>query len=49
MEISRPRHGVKAGQANRRFLDASLFNKLVLEPYREANFDPHTGPFPMGV
>ena len=39
-----PRYGVKAGQANPRFLDASLFKDLVLTPYREANFGPHTGP-----
>ena len=40
-----PRYGPKAGQANPRFLDASLFKDLVLTPYREANFGPHTGPF----
>ena len=40
-----PRYGVKAGQINARFLDASLFKDLVLTPYREANFGPHTGPF----
>jgi uncharacterized protein YecE (DUF72 family) len=39
------RYGVKAGQANPRFLDARLFNDLVLTPYREANFEPHAGPF----
>jgi uncharacterized protein YecE (DUF72 family) len=39
------RYGVKAGQANPRFLDARLFNDLVLTPYREAKFGPHTGPF----
>ena len=39
------RYGVKAGQPNPRFLDAKLFNDLVLTPYREAKFEPHTGPF----
>ena len=39
------RYGVKAGQPNPRFLDAKLFKDLVLTPYREANFQPHTGPF----
>jgi uncharacterized protein YecE (DUF72 family) len=39
------RYGVKAGQANPRFLDAQLFNDLVLAPYREAKFEPHAGPF----
>lgn len=40
-----PRYGVKAGQPNRRFLDAKLFTDLFLTPYREAKFEPHTGPF----
>jgi uncharacterized protein YecE (DUF72 family) len=39
------RYGVKAGQPNPRFLDAELFKELVLAPYREARFEPHTGPF----
>jgi len=39
------RYGTKAGQSNPRFLDAKLFNDLVLTPYREAKFEPHTGPF----
>ena len=39
------RYGVKAGQPNPRFLDAKLFNELVLTPYREATLEPHTGPF----
>ncbi|MFO0699499.1 MAG: DUF72 domain-containing protein [Nitrospira sp.] len=39
------RYGVKAGQPNPRFLDAKLFNDLVLTPYREAKFEPHAGPF----
>jgi uncharacterized protein YecE (DUF72 family) len=38
------RYGAKAGQSNPRFLDARLFNDLVLAPYREAQFQPHTGP-----
>lgn len=41
----RGRYGAKAGQLNPRFLDATLFKDLVLTPYREANFHPHTGPF----
>jgi len=40
-----PRYGPRAGQPNLRFLDAKLFNELVLTPYREARFEPHTGPF----
>lgn len=39
------RYGAKAGQPNPRFLDAKLFTELVLTPYREAKFEPHTGPF----
>ena len=39
-----PRYGARAGQPNPRFLDAKLFNELVLTPYREAKFEPHTGP-----
>jgi uncharacterized protein YecE (DUF72 family) len=39
------RYGPKAGQPNPRFLDAKLFNELVLTPYREARFEPHMGPF----
>lgn len=39
------RYGPKAGQPNPRFLDAKLFNELVLTPYREAKFEPHMGPF----
>lgn len=38
------RYGLKAGQTNTRFLDAKLFNELVLAPYREAKFEPHMGP-----
>jgi uncharacterized protein YecE (DUF72 family) len=39
------RYGVRAGQPNPRFLDAKLFNDLVLTPYRDAKFEHHTGPF----
>ncbi|MGH7181547.1 MAG: DUF72 domain-containing protein [Nitrospiraceae bacterium] len=39
------RYGVRAGQLNPRFLDAKLFNNLVLAPYRDAKFEPHAGPF----
>jgi uncharacterized protein YecE (DUF72 family) len=39
------RYGPRAGQSNPRFLDAKLFNELVLTPYREAQFQPHAGPF----
>jgi hypothetical protein len=42
---SHARYGVKAGQPNPRFLDAKLFNEMVLTPYRDAKFEPHTGPF----
>jgi uncharacterized protein YecE (DUF72 family) len=42
---NQPRYGPRAGQPNPRFLDATLFNELVLTPYREAQFQPHTGPF----
>ncbi len=40
-----PRYGSKAGQPNPNFLDAKLFNELVLKSYREAKFEPHAGPF----
>ena len=39
------RYGSKAGQLNPRFLDATLFEDLMLTPYREVKFEPHTGPF----
>jgi uncharacterized protein YecE (DUF72 family) len=42
---NQPRYGARAGQPNPRFLNAQLFNELVLAPYREAKFEPHTGPF----
>jgi uncharacterized protein YecE (DUF72 family) len=40
-----PRYGVKAGKPNPRFLDAQLFNDLVLTPFREAQFQDGAGPF----
>ena len=40
-----PRYGARAGQPNSRFLDAKLFDELVLTPYRQAEFQPHAGPF----
>ncbi|MDK2743482.1 MAG: DUF72 domain-containing protein [Nitrospira sp. BO4] len=40
-----PRYGLKAGQPNPHFLDAKVFNDLVLTPFRDAKFAPHTGPF----
>ena len=39
------RYGARAGQPNPHFLDAKLFNEMVLTPYRDAKFDPHAGPF----
>jgi uncharacterized protein YecE (DUF72 family) len=42
---NQPRYGRRAGQPNPRFLDAELFNEMVLTPYREAKIEPHTGPF----
>ncbi|MDR4470339.1 MAG: DUF72 domain-containing protein [Nitrospira sp.] len=39
------RYGAHAGQPNPRFLDAQLFKDLVLRPFREAKFEPYTGPF----
>ena len=42
---SHVRYGIKAGQPNPRFLDAKLFNEMVLTPYREAKFEAHAGPF----
>jgi uncharacterized protein YecE (DUF72 family) len=38
-------YGMRSGQPNPRLLDAKLFKDLVLMPYREAKFEPHTGPF----
>jgi hypothetical protein len=37
--------GTRAGQSNPNFLNADAFIKLVLQPYRDARFGPHTGPF----
>lgn len=39
------RYGSRAGQANPNFLNADAFTKLVLQPYRDAQFGPNTGPF----
>jgi len=38
------RYGARAGQPNPRFLDAKLFNEMVLMPYHEAQFEAHTVP-----
>ncbi len=40
-----PRYGLEAGKPNPHFLNAKLFNDLVLTPYRDAKFEGHTGPF----
>src|SRR5262245_15741906 len=39
------RYCVCASPLNARFLDAQLFKDVVLRPFREAKFEPHTGPF----
>lgn len=39
------RYGSRAGQVNPNFLNADAFTKLVLQPYRDAQFGPNTGPF----
>jgi len=39
------RYGVRASQPNPRFLDAKLFNDVVLAPNRDAKFEPLTGMF----
>ncbi|GKS60225.1 hypothetical protein YTPLAS18_37520 [Nitrospira sp.] len=39
------RYGSKAGHPNPRFLDAELFKNFVLAPYRDAQFERHSGPF----
>lgn len=39
------RYGIRAGQANPNFLNAEAFTRLVLQPFRDARFSPHTGPF----
>lgn len=40
-----PRYGLKAGRSNPHFLDAQLFNDLVLAPFCSTMFMDHTGPF----
>ena len=40
-----PRYGLKAGRPNPHFLNAQLFNELVLAPFRAISFTDHTGPF----
>ena len=39
------RYGARVGQPNPRFLDAKLFNEMMLMPYHEAQFEAHAGPF----
>lgn len=39
------RYGLQAGQPNPRFLDAQLFEQVVLGPCRKAQFTSYTGPF----
>lgn len=39
------RYGSRAGQVNPNFLNVDAFTKLVLQPYRDAQFGPNTGPF----
>ncbi len=39
------RYGIRAGQENPNFLNAKAFIQHVLQPYRDANFQAHTGPF----
>lgn len=39
------RYGRNAGQPNPRFLDPRTFIDFILKPYRDANFQSHTGPF----
>ena len=39
------RYGSRAGQVNPNFLNADAFTKLVLQPYRDAQFGPNAGPF----
>ncbi len=42
---NQPRYGIRAGQENPNFLNAKAFIQHVLQPYRDANFQKHTGPF----
>jgi hypothetical protein len=37
------RYGARDGEATPRFLDAKLFNVMVLMPYHKAQFEAHTG------
>ena len=39
------RYGIRAGQENPNFLNATAFIQHVLQPYRDAKFQMHTGPF----
>ena len=41
---NQPRYGIRAGQENPNFLNAKAFVQHVLQPYRDANFQKHTGP-----
>ena len=43
--VKQSRYGSRAGQPNLRFLDAKLFNELVLTPYRDAKFETIPAPF----
>jgi uncharacterized protein YecE (DUF72 family) len=38
------RYGIRAGQDNPNFLNAKAFLQHVLQAYRDANFQKHTGP-----
>ncbi len=40
-----PRYGHDARKINPHFLNAKLFNDLMLTSFRQAKFEPHTGPF----
>lgn len=39
------RYGIRAGRENPNFLNAQPFIQHVLQPFRDANFQKHTGPF----
>lgn len=39
------RYGSRVGQPNPHFLDLKTFIDFVMKPYRDANFQPHAGPF----
>ena len=47
--VRQARYGMRAGQPNPNFLNANEFNKLVLQPFRDARFGPHTGPSCLGT